>query len=87
MKYKMIPTEKFWKEFSKGKHQDEGKTLILRETVEGKLVQDFAYVMNGFFDNHRQGLSFNQKTIKFVLVKVENKKTTTQNPNKDENHI
>lgn len=54
MKYKMIPVEKFWKERSKGKYMMENKTLVLVEGDSGHLKEDFAYVMNGFFDHHRQ---------------------------------
>lgn len=71
MKYKMIPVEKFWKDWHKGKYQ-ESKTLVLFER-DGELIQDFAYVMNGFFDHHRQGGSFGLNPIKFVLVKIEKK--------------
>ncbi len=63
----MLPAEKLWKEWHKGKYHDEYKTLVLGETSEG-FVQDFAYVMNGFFDHAKQGGSF-KYPIKFVLVK------------------
>jgi len=67
--YKMIPTEEFWKGREKGKYMMENKTLVLVEGESGHLKQDFAYVMNGFFDHHRQGLTFKKDSIKFVLVK------------------
>lgn len=69
----MIPVEKFWKERAKGKHMIEFKTLVLVEYESGHLKQDFAYVMNGFFDNSKQGVSFKKDSIKFVLVKIEKK--------------
>ncbi len=70
MKYRMIPVEKFWKEWNKGLHQTDmnSKTLVLIE-FNGELVHDFAYIMKGVFDHHRQGGSF-QYPIKFVLVKI-----------------
>ena len=68
MKYKMIPVEKFWKARAKGKYP-ESKTLVLMQK-DGELVQEFAYVMNGFFDCHRQGCIFNQESIIFVLVNI-----------------
>lgn len=67
MKYKMIPVEKFWKERAKGKYSDESRTLILVER-DGELRQDFAFVMNGFFD-HPRGIIY-KEAIKFVLVKI-----------------
>lgn len=73
MKYKMIPVKKFWKERDAGKHYSEFKTLVIVEKEPGIFYQDFAYVMNGFFDHSRQGLSFKKDSIKFVLVKIEKK--------------
>jgi hypothetical protein len=64
----MIPVEQFWKNWHKGLYRDEYKTLVLVETSEGP-VQEFAFVMNGFFDHFRQGCSFKKDSIKFVLVK------------------
>ena len=71
MKYKMIPVEQFWKEHSKGKHQ-QFRTLVLVELPNGELEQDFAYVMTvhgrSFFDYYKQGGS-HRHPIKYVLVR------------------
>lgn len=74
MKYKMIDVQKFWKEWHKGLHRTDmnSKTLVLVER-DGELFHDFAYIMQGFFDHHRQGGSFTKDSIKFVLVKIEKK--------------
>lgn len=71
MKYKMIPVDLFWKQWHKGLYRDECKTLVLFER-DGELIQDFAFVMNGFFDHFRQGRHFTNP-IKFVLVKTTKK--------------
>ena len=64
----MIPVEKFWKEYHKGKHQ-EPRTLVLVESSDGP-VQDFAYPMTNhgknFFDHPRGVMN---KIITHVLVK------------------
>ena len=67
MKYKMISVAQFWQDWHKGKYRDESKTLVLMDDG-GELVQEFAFVMNGFFDHFRQGGNF-RCPIKFVLVK------------------
>lgn len=68
MKYEMIPADQYWSEWHSGLHREERKTLVLFEH-DGEMIQDFAYVMNGFFDHHRQGGNF-KFPIKFVLVKT-----------------
>jgi hypothetical protein len=67
MTYKMISVDLFWKRRKKGMYLEMGKTLVL-VFKDGVLSEDFAFVMNGFFDHHRQGGSFQKDSIKYVLV-------------------
>lgn len=79
MKYKAVPVAKFWKLAHSTRPDLFGKAFILRENSDGELVQDFGYAMTrtsdigqvyNFFDNYKQGLSYDQSKIKFVIISV-----------------
>ena len=79
MKYKAVPVAKFWKLAHSTRPDLFGRVFLLMENLDGELFQNFGYAMTrrrddgsnqNWFDNYKQGLCYDQNTIKFVIISV-----------------
>lgn len=64
--YKPIFRKTFWNLVQKYGYEPERKAYLLMENGN----HEWGYVMDGFFDHHRQGLHHNQDDIKAVIVDI-----------------
>lgn len=77
MKYKAISVDKFWKLAHSTRPDLFGKVFLLVD-CDGELKQDFGYAMTrekdgktyNWFDHYKQGLCYDQNTIKFVIISL-----------------